>query len=94
MEHGLVSMHSKDTSSMTVPVDRRLGTHVRYLSIGFACWLIGSLALFASQRAQLVGRLEGGLFANAVILSAVCWVAVFLSRILCCSVIRIREIAS
>lgn len=84
-------MHPKDTSGMTVRVDRRLGTHVRYLSIGLACWVIGSLALFASQKAQLVGRLEGGLFANAVILSTVCWVTVFPSQILCCSAIRIRD---
>lgn len=64
---------------------------MRYLSIGLACWVIGSLALFASQKAQLVGQLEGGLFANAVLLSAACWAAVFPSQILCCSVIRIRD---
>lgn len=68
-----------------------MGTNARYIFVGFACWVIGSLAFFASQNAQLVGQLEIGLFANAVILSAVCWVTVFPSQILCCSVIRTRD---
>lgn len=76
---------------MTVQANHRLRTNVRYLSIGLACWIIGSLAFYAGQNVQSVGRIDIGLLVNVAVLSVVFWITVLPSQVLCCSVIRFRD---